>query len=965
MKLIKRHQQGGRLYNAGLLPEITVTPTDDQNWLFQKGKYKHNIRPFIDNKTRQYVIDYLSQFDNENAPEYNARIKRLADALEMRSMGIKKIEAGNKRAYMTSEDEIMHVGNMNDIFAELAHPWQYVFGNNERKNEAVEGYNPDKDPRGGTRYAYPDTFEGETHAFFEPALKEYIETGNIGRSSPIISKKKSKIKITPKDIREVSDSAASWDRQAINKRQIVNYSQLPLLKRIKFALTKFPLLDEVNKHKNGGIINKYQIGGYVQPSNVQQAINNGSAAGGLLEGFGRVMSKILPKWMQKAGTYLSPLNYVAALSKGSINPKVGEEVISKWHPNLQLAARTGEIILGGKAVKGAGKATVNTAAKAGNKTARAYLISKEIGKGTINQKELSNQFIEPHVTNPKGSGKVVHYDNGDGKSVFRNSGATIKNGKLVPGQTTKNQSNFTWWNQDNPYINVHKSQGRFSPSRYIITDQTNQFVHPLKAGKSVGQSDGAGRGFILPTELVSETPVSLENAQIWNKSPFGWWERVKTQQPSKITKSKPYVRWSQQGYLNEAYDIDGGPGQKFQVVKDVDNSKKGVLQAKGNGEYSLHFKSSRNNPNKEGMFQMLAESIPEGGIVSTWGKISKGGYHGINRFGEQFGWTKVGERPAVNGPVNMFQKPSVKHDRYVTALDEYGFPTDVPVKQYVSKRIEKLSSVAPDKVNYRFFPTIEQYTSMKQAGFTPKATITPGANLKAQMQENIRRLQKIYGENLPEDVKYKMKQQATKPIYLGYFETPQGGGVFSPASKISMIEPNPNDPLPRVMLHEAIMHGSDEFQTNYTAGLYQNFIDKIINSPEVVKKDGKPYYYNSLFKGVIPQKMEFPYGGDKWYEGRATFGELRKQMYDRISKNKDVSVTPETIEQLRPEFEKQVDAMNLEQASEALKHMNGYGYLYGEVGPKINPSFLSEFKSLIKYAPIGLPLLYNKKQERK
>jgi len=41
----------------------------------------------------------------------------------------------------------------------------------------------------------------------------------------------------------------------------------------------------------------------------------------------------------------------------------------------------GEILLGSKAVKGAGKTAVNTAAKAGNKTARAYLISKELNKG--------------------------------------------------------------------------------------------------------------------------------------------------------------------------------------------------------------------------------------------------------------------------------------------------------------------------------------------------------------------------------------------------------------------------------------------------------------------------------------------------------------------------------------------------------------------------------------------------------
>lgn len=139
-------------------------------------------------------------------------------------------------------------------------------------------------------------------------------------------------------------------------------------------------------------------------------------------------------------------------------------------------------------------------------------------------------------------------------------------------------------------------------------------------------------------------------------------KRIQIQPTPKITKSKPYVRWSQKGYLNEAYNIEGGPGQKFLVVKDVNNPQPGILNTKGNGEYSLHFHSTRDNPNKEKMFQILAESIPEGGKVSTWGTISKGGYHGINRFGEQFGWPKVGERPAINGPVNIFQKPIVNKE---------------------------------------------------------------------------------------------------------------------------------------------------------------------------------------------------------------------------------------------------------------------------------------------------------------
>lgn len=224
---------------------------------------------------------------------------------------------------------------------------------------------------------------------------------------------------------------------------------------------------------------------------------------------------------ETVGPALSPSNHVVAWTQGSLNPKVGQQKIAEWGPLAQL---------GSLGVDAAAFKYVPKGIKTAAKSRKAYIISREIDKAAktpIKQKELSNQFIEQYVTNPKGSGKIVHYDNGDGRSVFRNSGAKVENGYLVPGQTTRNQSNFTWWNKDNPYLNVHKSTGQFSPSRYIIVDQSQQFVHPLKAGKSVGQSDGAGRGFILPTEIVSETPVDLSNAIIIQKSPFGWWERVK------------------------------------------------------------------------------------------------------------------------------------------------------------------------------------------------------------------------------------------------------------------------------------------------------------------------------------------------------------------------------------------------------------------------------------------------------
>jgi len=52
----------------------------------------------------------------------------------------------------------------------------------------------------------------------------------------------------------------------------------------------------------------------------------------VLEGVGEGMQAITPGFLReplaKVGPYISPLNYLAAMSQGSINPKVGEEVVA-------------------------------------------------------------------------------------------------------------------------------------------------------------------------------------------------------------------------------------------------------------------------------------------------------------------------------------------------------------------------------------------------------------------------------------------------------------------------------------------------------------------------------------------------------------------------------------------------------------------------------------------------------------
>lgn len=77
----------------------------------------------------------------------------------------------------------------------------------------------------------------------------------------------------------------------------------------------------------------------------------------------------------------------------------------------------------------------------------------------------------------------------------------------------------------------------------------------------------------------------------------------------------------------------------FEVVKDFEQ-----------GCYSVHFKpEDSNNPNaftkeeKEILFQAVADTIPEGGKLSTWGELSRGGIAGLNRF-SKLGFEQTGER---------------------------------------------------------------------------------------------------------------------------------------------------------------------------------------------------------------------------------------------------------------------------------------------------------------------------------
>ena len=88
-----------------------------------------------------------------------------------------------------------------------------------------------------------------------------------------------------------------------------------------------------------------------------------------------------------------------------------------------------------------------------------------------------------------------------------------------------------------------------------------------------------------------------------------------------------------------SYFFKQQPDQKFELVENIEPNN-----------YSVHFKTDRNAlsyGNKMQLFAKIADEIPEGALLSTYGSISKGGVHGLERFGKDFGFNQIGTRQLV------------------------------------------------------------------------------------------------------------------------------------------------------------------------------------------------------------------------------------------------------------------------------------------------------------------------------
>lgn len=159
---------------------------------------------------------------------------------------------------------------------------------------------------------------------------------------------------------------------------------------------------------------------------------------------------------------------------------------------------------------------------------------------------------------------------------------------------------------------------------------------------------------------------------------------------------------------NEAtsYFFKQQPNQRFELVKDIEPNN-----------YSVHFKTDRNGlnyGNKMQLFAKVADEVPEGANLSTWGSVSKGGIHGINRFGKDFGFIQNGTRQlTMKGTkepveVGVFQKPLNHHlqgDDAVKMFKEYG-GTPIPEGSLNGDQLRKYVMEARERYGLMDNPNI-------------------------------------------------------------------------------------------------------------------------------------------------------------------------------------------------------------------------------------------------------------------
>lgn len=336
----------------------------------------------------------------------------------------------------------------------------------------------------------------------------------------------------------------------------------------------------------------------------------------------------------------------------------------------------------------------------------------------------------------------------------------------------------------------------------------------------------------------------------------------------------------------------------------------------------------------------------------------------------------------IKGPVNLFQKPIESNDSKpnVYVMDNFKWK-ELSYPSYINHIWNKLKAKG---VRTEFYDrnNVNEQTRMNflNKGFIPVFKIYPQQNLKAHSQEILRRMKNfgldvdntmgelpLYGKKSIRDL---VTLNSGRTSYVGYYDKPGVTGTFFHNNGTSIVDPGfPQDdvsPLQSIvttMHHERNMHGTQKFLTPEMWKLYEDFLNKMIS-----KISYNPHGYN-VAQTPSGRKLAIGSGSHRKEELRATIGEMVKNIYDNqahyIAATKNPNVKKYELETIRPYFEQVVDEMPDERLNHMLSTINGYGADYAEIGPKENPNFYKELRTLLKIAPASLPFLIPRREEKK
>ena len=175
----------------------------------------------------------------------------------------------------------------------------------------------------------------------------------------------------------------------------------------------------------------------------------------------------------------------------------------------------------------------------------------------------------------------------------------------------------------------------------------------------------AAIGTMNPGVLETEAKASETGMQHGAQTTKSISQALYPYESTRVIKEGPEIKvWRNYQGWNPVirYRLEGKPSF-FERVDDLEP-----------GYHSVHFKTADTfhgidgrqmlSPNeKKLLFDTYAADFPEGGFLSTYGSLSPGGVHGINRFKTEYGWKQVGDRIVHDTKGNEISIPVLQKSR--------------------------------------------------------------------------------------------------------------------------------------------------------------------------------------------------------------------------------------------------------------------------------------------------------------